>query len=137
MTNEEIRLALVGKLEGSWATCTPIARPNMIFDPPANLDTTNKDCKAWIRYYIRPGQAFTGELKGVGFRSGVMMIEVNTLLEMGVRVGYLYADRLEVLMRNQDLNGVQTEIPYTTELGETGGFYRLMVTVPYSCLVGE
>jgi hypothetical protein len=137
MTNEDIRLALVGRLEGSWATATLIARPNKEFNPPENLNSVNPDSAGWIKYYIRSGQSFTGELKGVGVRTGVFMIEINTPLGQGIRVGTIYADRAESIMRNLDLNGVQTGLPYTTDLGPEGGFYKMMVTVPYSCLTGE
>jgi hypothetical protein len=147
MTNEKVRESLVNQISGSWATCTPIARPNYEFEPPSadSVDSNYTQPSCFIKYYIRIGNAATKEIRGVGLRYGVLMIEINQPLSTGTKIGNQLTDRMEAAFRLKDLNGVQIGEPYTIDIGElhekhqsaNRSFYRFMVNIPFSCWIGE
>lgn len=129
MTNEAIRLAVAETLASSWATATAIGHPNRNFDPPID--------QAWIKYYILKGEPQEGEKKGVGIRNGAIMIDINVPLNTGTQTLNGLSDRLELIFRNVDIDGVQCEEPYTRELGEVGGYYNAVTIVSFHTFVGE
>lgn len=139
MTNDEVRRALVGHLETNWATYTPMARENWPFDPGSwsASQATWTRVDGWIQPFLIPGGSFPGEIRGVGVKVGVFMVEINITLNKGTKIGWDLADKVESLYRNQDLSGVQVGIPHTTKLGENGGYYRFITTIPFECFVGE
>ena len=129
MTNEGIRQQIAGRVSSSWATATPIAVLNRVFEPPND--------SSWAQYNILFGQTMEGELMGVGIRIGVIMFEVNVPVGDGTRVLNILSDRAEAMFRYQDLNGVQTEEPHTETRGEVGGYYRAVTIIPFHTFVGE
>jgi hypothetical protein len=135
MTNEQIRTAIAGRIEASWSTCTIISRPNMKFDPPITD-------LPWMKYYIRSGNPFQGEIPGpsgqcVSIRTGIIMVEINVPINTGSKSLTGFADRAEHFLRHRDISGVRTGEPYSVEIGENGGYYKVMTTVPFDTWVGE
>jgi hypothetical protein len=94
-----------------------------------------------MKYYIRGGNVFPGEIpgpsvQGVSLRVGTIMIEINVPINSGTKQANAYADRAESFLRYRNISGVFTGEPYSNDLGESAGYYRIMTTVPFNAWVG-
>lgn len=133
MTPENIRSSMASYLSASWATCTDISWPNIVFTP--------EEGSSWIRPIIKMGNTYEGELgeTGVGVRNGVLMISVFTPLDSGTKTGYDLAGRLETAFRRRITSeGIMFGEPNTTEVGkDPNGFYHHLMSVGFQTFVGE
>lgn len=67
---------------------------------------------------------------GVSLRYGTYLINVYAPLNVGTVTVWGYAGDLESLFYYKDINHVQTERPYSRNMGVEDGFFRVVVLVP-------
>jgi hypothetical protein len=133
MTPLEIRDEVVSRIADNYDR-TPISWPNRTFDP---------DVEAPLGHWIRPTIIFgTTEMSelgtdGVGFRYGVLKIQVFGPKGKESRETWTNAGSLEGLFRREVIDGIIFDEPSTNEIGNSEKFYQLAVDVPFMAFVGE
>lgn len=133
MTPEEVRDAIIEKLYDNW-TETEVAWPNRDFD--------GKTHEKYIRLSIKYGDAYEGEkgTTGIGFRPGVVMIDVFTPKNEGDSLGCEYAGDIEDIFRRAVLEDylVMGEAS-TKDIGPEAKtkFYHHQVQIPFTAFIGE
>jgi len=142
MSPLEIRDAVFNRLfsnlssiNANWST-TNVAVPNVDFNP--ENDAYDGE---WIRLAIRYGSTFEGEkgTKGVGIRTGVIMISTFTSGGTGTRKAATYASRVETLFGAQLVGAnVMCQQAESNEQGnDLNGYYHILTSIPFNTFVHE
>ena len=134
MTPEDIRIAIMTYLSGSWATSTSIKikYPNVDFVAPKN-DT-------WMAVDILMGDSFVKEMgtRGIGLRTGSVMFSIFTPPNAGAKEGNQFADVVEGMFARADVGGVVFDEPNTNYLGvDDSNYFHTVVSIPFNCWIGE
>jgi hypothetical protein len=132
MTLEDIRSATMTTISSNWATATAICFPNQAFTVPAKLP--------WIRPIIKMADTVVGEIgeKGVGIRSGILMISVFEPAGGGTKRPLDFAARLENIFRRKEISGIIFNEASTDIIGlDDNGLYHVMVTIDFNAWIGE
>jgi len=133
MSPLEVRDAIIGRIHANY-TNTPVSWPNRTFDP--DKDATGGH---WVKPHILMAPSTIGELaeNGVGFRDGVLKIQVFGPKGKESRVAWANAGTLEALFRRQVISRIVFDEPSTTEIGNDGNHYQLAVDIPFTAFVNE
>lgn len=117
---------LRGRFNTLWGSTTPIAWPNAAFTTPL---------VPWVRFTVRSGEAnqLTFGASTNNFRhSGVIIIQVFTLLDTGEALALQHADQIASIFRNWCGQSVRCRTPSVKDIGNDGeGWYQVNVVVPF------
>lgn len=124
MSFETTRRDIEKRLSDNWAT-TPIAFDNVDFKP--------ENGSRWIRLRLLDGDVIRINIGEPGlFRhTGLISIELFGPTGEGSKTLRGYADTLASLFRDTNFNGITTREASITNVGESGGWYQINLTVPY------
>jgi len=122
-----------GAFENRFAdnySSTPVKFENVPFEQPAT---------SWVQFDILPGrgaQVTLGGSQAIHRYGGVIQITINTVEKAGTNAARILADVIEPIFRQVQFSSgnsgtIHTQTPYLTSLGVAGGWYRLVVSVPY------
>ena len=133
MTPLEVRDAIIGQINTNFSAC-PVAWPNHKFDP--NVDAP---LGHWVRPNILMSMSTIGELgtTGLGFRQGVVKLQVFGPKGRESRTVWMNAGSLETIFRRKVLSRIVFDEPSTTEVGADDEFYQLAVDVGFTAFVNE
>jgi len=104
---------------------------------PIRFANTQQDhAIPYIECYVKPGEIESLEIKGVGSRVGVIIINIFTEINVGVLQGADFAGELEELFWHKDLGGVVCDgdiLPYSRDLGieRDAVAYQHQVVIPF------
>ena len=133
MTPLEVRDTIITRIAENYSA-SPVAWPNRKFDP-------DKDAPAghWIRPNIIMNLSEIAELgeSGLGFRHGVLKMQVFGPKGKESRTAWANAGSLEALFRRKVLSRIVFDEPNTTEIGADDEFYQLAVDVGFTAFVNE
>jgi len=112
------------RLTDNWAT-TVIAYDNVDFDPPPN--------QYWVRLRIFEDTANRINIgtPGVHRIAGSIIVELFGPLNQGTQTIRSYADTISEIFRDQQFNGITCREAIPTNVGETGGWYKYDVSIPF------
>lgn len=133
MTPVQIRDAIYNIFNSSWSH-TSIAWPNKVFNPE---NATNG---YWLRFDLRFGDSFVGELNedGIGERIGILYVDLFCDQNKGTKQIYTYAGYVEDLFAKKDISNVFFGEASTNDLGiDVVGKYHLQVKIPFWTFIRE
>lgn len=101
---------------------TPIAWPNMDFDPDEDVGNTD-----WIRVSFRPGESSKAEYGTDRNRyTGTLFFQIFIPMNTGSGRAMKLADQLERMMTHERVEGISFGTPSTTVVGRGAGRYWQM-----------
>ena len=132
MTNEAIRKAVATQIKAiNWA---PLTKPKWL---KVNREGKPDPKAYWIRPVVRMGTATGIEKGGVGIRTGVMICQVAAPFSSGESETLQYCDKIEAAFRQQSIDGLDFNEPYTVEVGKGENHRQYNVNCPFTAFVGE
>lgn len=125
MTFQAQQIAIEQRLRDNWST-TPVEYPNSEFEP------TNDD--PFVRLSVINGpanQVDWGKSTNTFRHFGVIVCQIFVPINVGSGLAYSYADSLAAIWRTARFGGITCLAPSITEVGETGSWFQLNVSVDF------
>lgn len=103
---------------------------------PVHYDNEQKDKpenKLWARLNILPGQSIQVEIgKSERFRTpGVMIVQLFLPIGKGMRDLHKMADKIKTAFRAVTVTGVVFRTPSEENVGRTGSWWQMNVSIPF------
>jgi len=136
MTPLEVRDSLITQFNASWATKTDVAWPNRPFDVDVQTE--------FARFSVQMGTSFEGEKTdvGIGWRIGVVYVDVFVPVEQGDRRALHLATQAEAIFRRKSFQhnsgfGIVTGEPTTIEFGvdPNVAMFHVQVNIGFNAII--
>jgi len=125
MSFEDECALLEARFASSWSTFSPIDWDNTDYKPVGGTP--------YVEFRVINGFAMQASLGKVPLYRADGVVHIKCFLEKsdGRKLADEYSDKAAGIFRGWRSSGLTCRAPYVTRLGEQGGWYQLLVTVPY------
>lgn len=129
MTFDDIRIVIQSRM-AAWAGA-PVWFDNTLEPPPV------KDAKAskapWARLKINHGDSFTASIsdRPVVRKTGLIQVQVFTATNIGADDAHRLADSVAAHLEHWQSGALFTRAAFVPQSGEAGGYYMVLVSVPF------
>lgn len=128
MNFEDATAAILEEFATAWVNTTPVAWPNIPFDPPENA--------SWVRVTVLHAEARQVSLGSakVYRRPGVVIVQVFVPEATAGQPALALADQVVTALQGKQLTGgVQLQTASIREVGpDQRGAYQINVSVPFT-----